>query len=261
MDRYEQLIELRKNWTPPAELAGSLPREVRLSAAGIALAVVATLMSAGAVAAFVGLEAIASRESTQRLLLEQQGVNTSAVITRLWRARDKERQPMVAYRFEYDGRAYEGQAKVSLRIWNTLAEGSPLPVRLVPSNPGLNHPSDWPGSQMPAWLPPVVAVFLAAVAALLVFLLRCQRHLLSDGRPAPAIVTRYSLADHGRKRVHYEFAQSSGARGQGKSGPMRKLPPIGSTLCVIYDPENPRRSAPYPMDLVKPAGAGGRGLR
>jgi hypothetical protein len=71
-------------------------------------------------------------------------------------------------------------------------------------------------------------------------------------------VRRYSYAHHGQKNIHYEFPLLSGGIAKGKSGPTRRLPAIGATLCVIYDRENPSRNAPYPLEMAKLANVGNR---
>jgi hypothetical protein len=51
----------------------------------------------------------------------------------------------------------------------------------------------------------------------------------------------------------YEFPLLSGAVASGKAGTSAKPPAIGSVICVIYDPESPKRNAVYPLSLVIPA--------
>jgi hypothetical protein len=85
-----------------------------------------------------------------------------------------------------------------------------------------------------------------------------------EGRPAPAIVTKYSrvyrrmrIAAQGpvgmshKNRFFYDFPLLSGAIAQGKSDPQKRTPEIGSVICVLYDPNNPKRNMPYPAGLVK----------
>jgi hypothetical protein len=96
-----------------------------------------------------------------------------------------------------------------------------------------------------------VAAFLAAVGGLFTIPLRYQGWLLAEGRPALAVVTRHAKTDKGTV-IHYEFTMLSGSQGKGRSGPSRKPLAVGATLCVFYDPDNPRRNAPYPLPLVEP---------
>jgi len=44
----------------------------------------------------------------------------------------------------------------------------------------------------------------------------------------------------------------SGVIATGKSDTSRKPPAVGTVLCVVYLPDEPRRSAPYPLALVRP---------
>ncbi len=246
----EQLEALRQEWKAPRELSRALPREVQLSVAGMLLMGLAFLLFLGAVAAYTAIQGAAIRQAQRQALMDRQGVNTEAVITRLWRRRDKERHPMVTYQFEHDGRIYEGSSGVSQRTWRQMKEGSPLAVRYVPSDPSMSQPRDWRQSGIPAWLPAAVGLGLACIGFFLVYWLGRQKRLLSDGRVAPAIVTRYSSGQHGSKYAHYEFAVGKTVA-KGTVGVSRGKPKIGDTVCVVYDPEKPRRNARYPMDLVK----------
>jgi len=257
MDRYQEMAELQRTWTPPPELV-RYEREVQLSPQGVAIAVLAGIMILGGVAAGIALETAGNRQSEEQSLLREQGKDAEATVTRLWRARDKERRPMVAYQFETEGRTYRRSVTAPLAVWKKLAAGSPLAVRFLPSDPARNHPRDWAESTMPLWLSLLVGAMLIAVGAFLVLMLRRQLALLSEGRPAPAVVTRYSYAQHGQKNLHYEFPLMSGSVAKGRSGPKstRRLPAIGATICVIYDRENPRRNAPYPLEMARLANAG-----
>jgi hypothetical protein len=99
-----------------------------------------------------------------------------------------------------------------------------------------------------------------AVCGLLIPLpLLSQRRLLANGRAALGHVTSHSAEHHGThgaklgKKFHYEFQLLSGATGKGAAGPSKNPPAIGGTICVLYDPETPRKNAPYPLSLVRPS--------
>ena len=51
--------------------------------------------------------------------------------------------------------------------------------------------------------------------------------------------------------VYYQFALPEGGVCQGRCNVGGKVMPKDSVICILYDPENPRRSAPYPLSLVK----------
>jgi hypothetical protein len=258
MDRFEEMAELQRKWTPPAELLGSVPREVRLSGGGIAAAVLAGLLILGGPTASILLERLSGRQTAEQNQLSDEGKDVEASVTRLWRSADKEHRPMVTYQFHAEGSTFRKSVTAPPRIWKSLREGEPLMVRYWPPNPTRSHPRDWVESPMPLWLSLLLGAILAAIGVGLVFILRRQLTLLSNGRPAPAVVTRYSYAQHGKKNIHYEFPLMGGSVENGKSGPRRTLPAIGATLCALYDRDNPRRNALYPLELARLANTGSR---
>ncbi len=240
---------MTENWTPPYGLGYSSLRPVQLTGSGIAMVVLAVALVLGAIAAGVGLGTTAKRQAQEHRLLSQQGVNTEAQITRVWRTGGEDQQHLVSYRFTVEERAYVARKKVPSRIWKTLRAGSSLPVRYLPSNPKVNHPTEWSDSPMPNWVPYLVFAALVGTASALAMLLRKQMWLLTEGRPAPGIVTGHRRTKDGTV-IRYEFTLLNGATAKGR-GQSRRPPAIGSQICVLYDPENPRRNAPYPLSLVK----------
>jgi hypothetical protein len=241
---------MTENWTPPDGLGYSSLRPVQLTGAGIALLVVAAALLLGAVAAGIGLRATASRQAQEHRLLREQGANTEAQITRLWRSTGKDTQHWVAYRFTVQDRAYVMRKGVPPRIWQELKAGSSLPVRFLPSNPKVNHPTGWNDTPMSPWAPYLVFVGLAAIACVCAMRLRKEMQLLTEGRPAPGIVTGQRRTKDGTV-LRYEFVLLNGATAKGRGGQSRRPPAIGSPICVLYDPENPRKNAPYPLRLVR----------
>lgn len=253
MDRWPQARERQQDQAPPPEFDSARPRWVRLTASGKALFSVGVVLLAGALLSAVLLATVAGRERTQRRLLLEQGADTEGVVIRVWRKRDDSRQPMVRYRFAAGARAYEREAKLSLRVWRGLGAGSLLPVRYLPENPALNCPRCCPPQPMPAAIPYLVAVGLATAGSLALFTIHRQRRLLEWGRPATGRVIAHEKSEHG-KMARYEFGVLSGAIKKGKTGPEKQPAPIGSLLWVVYDPEEPTRNAPYPFSLVALAG-------
>src|SRR5689334_21522762 len=112
-----ELSELRRSWTPPRELAGMGPREVRLTRTGKVLAGVAVLMFLSALAAYVGLSRVAQRQAAEREALRSASIETRAVVTRHWLADGKGDEARIAYTFEYDGQTYHGSSGAPQRIW------------------------------------------------------------------------------------------------------------------------------------------------
>jgi len=249
MSPNDDLAALQQNWKPPAELSSYGPREVRLSAGGVAVACLAALMFAGAVAAGVGLSRLAARQQRERDSLRATRGEVEAVITRHWRTGGESDTLKVAYEFQYNGQTFHGSSKAPRGIWRTLSVGSTIAVRFVPSNPELNHPAEWEVDVLPKVLPAGVAVSLALLSLLMVFVIRRESTLLSDGRPALARVTKVRRVKNGHV-LTYEFATLNGGVMKGR-GESRKSQPVGATICVIYDRENPKRNAPYPLKLVR----------
>jgi hypothetical protein len=109
---------------------------------------------------------------------------------------------------------------------------------------------------VPYWASPVVAIGLALSALARLYTLRRQWMLLSEGRGALARVTRSKKvrSRHGpRYVVYYEFRLMSGAVSSGHDTSTKSPPLDGTTICVVYDPDRPNRSARYPLALVRPA--------
>ncbi len=251
MDRYQELAELQRNWTPPAELRSLENREVRLSGRGIALAALAGILILGGVGVGIGLERTGMQQTADQLQLTEQGRDVEATVASLWKTTGKEHQPMVTYQFHAEGRTYRRSVAVPSGIWKKLTAGTVLVVRYLPADPTHSHPRDWQASQLPLWVALLVGFFVSATGVLFVYIIRRQLALLREGRAAPGVVTRHSYAGKGQRKYHYEFAIPGGALEKGKSGPTRKLPAIGAKVCVIYDPDNPPRNSPYPFEIAK----------
>lgn len=237
------------NWAPPEGLGYSSLRPVCLSAQGKALGAVGALfLVAGPVLAVV-IASQSSKRAERDALLDQQGVVTTAVVTRIWRNGGKDERHMVSYRFAAASREIDAEVSAPRRVWTGLHGGDSLAVRYVPSRPEINHPVAWKSSRAPGWLGWVIAPIIILPSLLLWSLIRRQWLLLAEGRPAPGIITRLKRSDK-QMVAEYEFRVLSGALMKGRSGTGRP-PAIGSQVCVLYHPDNPRRNALYPMPFVK----------
>lgn len=239
----------------PAFLQHGVPRDVRFTAGGRALYIAAVAMLVASVAAGVVLNARGVQEADERRLLTESGVRADAVVLRLWRASGEQKQPWVAYRFTVGERGYGGQAKISLTKWRGLQVGAVLPIRYVPERLDLNAPADTERRALPLWVPFLAATPLALGGLTILFVIRADRQLLANGRPAAAVVTQHHKhsSSHGgtHRSMTYEFRVLSGAAATGKSSTSKNAPAIGSVIYVVYDPERPRRNKPYPFQLVR----------
>jgi hypothetical protein len=248
--------EITHNWNPPESLGYSSLRPVRLARGGIAIATIAVVVTIGGMVLGAVIGEKSRRQAVERDLLRDQGLVTEATVLRVWRSGGEDSEHRVRYSFEVRGREILASHSAPSAIWRTLEEGSRLPVRYVPANPAINHPTAWNPGVVPWFIALLVPLMFLGMAGLMTFLIRGQWRLLSEGRPAPGIVTGYRKSDKAVS-VLYEFRLLNGAtrKGRGTAGGRRKtLPPIGSVVCVLYDPENPRRNGLYPFPFVRLVG-------
>ena len=243
----------------PRELDTSRPRAVRLTAGGRMLAALAVTLFVASVGAGIGMSRVADRQVREQRIFADEGIDTHGEVVRLWRGSGKDQSRWVSYRYAVAGRTYESRTEIGSSKWKALRVGATVPVRYVRSDPAWSFPAGVQPNVMPAWLPFVVAGILAIAGGLALVLIDRQRRLLMGGRAAPATVTRHALqrTRHGGRQpsITYTFQLLSGATAEGTSGPSTKVPAIGSVICVLYDPDRPGRSAPYPLPLVRPAGS------
>ena len=255
MEPRADLVELQRTFAPPAGLNRSRPREVRLTANGVALLIAAVVLFAGAVAAFALLSREAVQQANVRRDLAEHGVDAVAEVTRLWRSTGDSHQPWVAYRWTAGGRTLGGELKVRLATWNSLHVGSPLAIRYNPSDPRHSVLAGTEPQALPLGVAYLASALLVVGGLGCILLLRQQRQLLRDGRAAPAIVVKRAKhqTQHGGSvvTINYEFPLLSGATARGRTQMGRNAPAVGAVLCIVYDTDRPRRSTPYPMKLVR----------
>jgi Protein of unknown function (DUF3592) len=254
MDVRLPLAELRRTFVLPPPLTNSRPRDVRLTAAGRSLVVVAVLLFVAAIGAFIGLSQLAIRQADAGRALVERGVTATGEVTRLWSSGDDRRR--VNYRFIVEGRSYEGHVRVPDERRRSLQVGSALAVRYVPTDPGINDLGGIPRTGVPVILPYVVAVALVVAGGLCLFAIHRQRRLLSEGRAAPGLVTGHNRhrTSHGstHSSMTYDFPLLSGGVASGTGRTSKAPPVVGSVICVVYDPESPDRNKLYPLSLVTP---------
>jgi hypothetical protein len=239
------------SWQAPDGLGYSGMRPVRLKAAGYFLVSMAAIFLVASLVLGTYLWNKSQREQADRQKLESEGARVEATIERLWRSGDKENTPLMSYRFEVDGRVVRGSTPVPRERWRRFRPGDPVAVRYLASNPAINHPADWRMGVTPAFVAFLVPAMFIGFAVLMGVMVSRQSRLLSEGRPAPGIVVKTRKADK-QMVVSYEFRLLSGAVRKGHSSAnKRSVPAVGSVICVIYDPDNPRRNAVYPFSLVE----------
>lgn len=238
---------------PPA-LERSAPRDVGLTAGGRALMLMAWLLAAAALAAGVALHLESRRQSEAALDFDQRSVTASAVVDRLWRKTGDEDKPaFAAFHFDANGARINGESRLPLRQWRRLSAGSTVPLSYLPDNPRRFVLAGQRRSRMPLAVPYLVSSALAVLALICGAAVRQQRTLLSEGRPASAVVTavRKHKDSHGsaHQEMAYEFRVLAGTIAKGKAS-AGKGTKVGATISVVYDPERPTRNRPYPFSLV-----------
>ncbi len=239
----------------PPRIGESLPRAIELSGGGRALATAAALLFVGSIVGGAWMTRVANTQAANRSALLSRGVTTTGLVARLWSDGDDRRR--VRYQVVLDGRRYERESHVTNEQRRTLTVGAPIDVRYLPNNPAVNDLAGSTRSGIPIAVPYLLGGGLVILGLLCVAALNREQQLLSEGRLAPATVTgtktRHSSHGGTHRSVRYEFKLLSGAMARGRAPASGKLPAIGSTIYVIYDPERPGRSATYPLSLVRPA--------
>jgi hypothetical protein len=238
------------NWEPPDGLGYSSLRPVRLSGQGMVLAVMSIVFLLGGPAFGIFINPEIQRNKQRDRVLSEQGADATATIMRVWRDGGKNDTHMVSYRFTVDGRDIEGKSSMHRSAWVNLREGDSLAIRYVPTSPGINHPASGTSGAAPDWLPWLMVGVFVWPPFLFWAMIRRQSRLLSEGRPAPATVTKVR---HAKQVIaYYEFALLSGQVMKGRSQVNRRsaVQP-GAQACALYLPDNPRRNALYPLELVK----------
>jgi hypothetical protein len=240
---------------PPVELRRSRPRDVQLSAGGVFVTTLGALLFVGAVVVVIVLSRVSASQIREQRLLETTGVTTTARVTRLWRGSDDHKTPWVAYVYDAEGRTFDGRSKLRLFDWQSLRTGDSLDVRYVPGDPASHAALHEQADVVPSWLPAVAGVFLAACGLGCFMAVQMQRRLLSDGRIARATVTKITKrhTSHGGtyRSVSFTFPLLSGTTVAAKASTSRRAPDVGASVWVVYDPDNPKRNAMYPLQLVK----------
>lgn len=236
----------------PAELTRSAPRDVALTTGGRAVVVVAWLLAAAALVAGFALHRESQRQSQAALDFDQRSVTGDAVVDRLWRQTGGEDKPaFAAFHFDAGGTRIDGESRLPLRQWRRLSTGSTVPLRYLPDNPRRFVLAGQRPGGIPFAVPYVVSSILSAIALACFAAVQWQRRLLSEGRPAPAVVTavRKHKGSHGttHRQISYEFPLLAGTIATGKAAAVAE---VGARISVVYDPERPTRNRPYPFSLV-----------
>jgi Protein of unknown function (DUF3592) len=167
---------------------------------------------------------------------------------------------VVSFDYAVDGRSFERSAFIASEHWQSLQVGSPLTICYLPSDPSKAYPDTDPPSSQSHWptslpMAGMILLFMLSFAAIFLSAILPQRRLLARGFPARGVITRCKEGSKGRSSgyyLNYDFPLQDGPSCQGKefSGSQQAE---GASVTVLYDPNNPRRNALYPLESVRMA--------
>lgn len=125
-----------------------------------------------------------------------------------------------------------------------MKAGGPIRIRYFAGDPAINHPADWEPSAETGWTGLALPGVMVLLAGGILFALRRQRGLVSEGSAAPAVITGVSWMKSGWN-AEYEFRPAQGVALKGTLS-LGAKPEIGSTVTILYDPAKPSRKTQYP---------------
>jgi hypothetical protein len=232
-----------------------VPRDVRLTGGGLAVAAVAIAIAIGALVAVIFMSIAYARTSDERMLREREAVAGEAEVVQVVERRGESQRRDVTYRYDVDGRTYTGQTRLHKGDRREMAQGTGVPIAYVASQPAKSWMVGYGSAGFPVWMIPLTALSLLATAAAVSRGLRRQWILLSEGRPARARVTGLKEVHNDERRayrVSYEFQTLSGATQTSRCEVGKAPPPIGAVIPIVYHRDKPAWSAAYPLQLVRP---------
>jgi hypothetical protein len=242
-------VSFPENWTAPRELTRALPRETSMTGRAIAVVIMGGLFLLGSVPLFIFFRGENVRQTARAEALRTQSLQATGEIVRLWHSDNKEHTPMVTYAFTANGIRLQGDSSVPEKLWEGIRKAGFMPIRYLPSDPSINHPLAWEPSIEPAWVPFTLPVLLAGVAIGLLIHVRRQGQVAAEGVPAVGVVNR-CFRVKGGWAVRYQFRMKDGAIARGSSQAGHRLE-VGSAICVLYLPPNPRRNQMYPLRFYR----------
>jgi hypothetical protein len=238
----------------PAELLGSVPRDVRLTAGGIALASLSIAVGIGALVAGIVMSIVYARSGDERRIREQGSVAVDAEVVQVAVRRGEGPRRVVTYRFDADDRSQTGRTTLRKSDRRVLKQGDPVRIGYLLSRPDESWMIGYEPTGFPLVLIPLTVLSLLATSILLFWNVRRQWTLLSEGRVARARVTATKKVHSDKRRtfrVSYEFQTLSGATQQSRCE-VGKAPAIGAIVPIVYHRDQPEWSAMYPLKLVRP---------
>ena len=243
--------------TLPRELARTAPRPVRLNSSGWAVLIGAVLLLAGGVIGGGWLFVVAEASRQESAGLTDRGMLAQATVAEVRRTRGKDSRTRLTYIYTAGGEQRQGtvQLRKSDPLARTATEGMRVPVRYLPSDPNESWMRGYSPEAIPFWVVLAAPVLPVAAGVGLLLYLRRELALLENGRAVLArVVSVHRLRGRSQptQRVEIEWELLSGrkARQRFDVSSVGTLQP-GSRLPVVYDAENPKQFARYPMAVTR----------
>jgi hypothetical protein len=225
----------------------AIPRKVRLDADIGATTLFFGLLLLGAGAVWFSMASyFAIRTEQRQSALNRDGHETIATITEIFHGRSS---TDVHYRFRWAGVGYQGAADFKEDRRFDLHPGDQIPILVLPSDPSINHPSNWAWWSLRSDVVPHIFMLIFPAGGLVVLLsLSKARRLARSGWVTEGKVI--ACAPKGKRfRVDYEFSVDQ-ALFDGANENSDECE-TGSKIRVIYMRSNPKRNDTYPLALFR----------
>ncbi|MGA2278628.1 MAG: hypothetical protein ABSG00_13600 [Terracidiphilus sp.] len=227
----------------PLELLSRPPRKIQKSPNSAFKMIVFIVANGLIVIGCFCLCKVVEHQTRIRTALRQEGVEALGEITQLEHI--NKGQDEVKYTFTVNGEAVYGRAAVPSELMRSLRESKFLKIRYIPSNPNINHPTAWEESFSSFWITIYLVIVFEMCCSLYIIYAYKKRQLISQGKPVIGFVKGCAPA-YRSFSVRYEFRTEAGDSVIG-SGYSKNRHEIGTTIWVLYMPQNPGRNLPYPV--------------
>lgn len=227
----------------PSELIGPTPRRVHVIGTGARNGIVGLALFAYVAIFSVWTCASAAKQIRQRTALRRDGRVVVGAVAKL-REGDSALGPNISYTFPIRGTAFSGWARMPDDLIGTLHQSDHILVRFLPADPAINHPDGWEWSLLFDAKGIYLLGSFSILGSIILAILYAEREFVREGNPTVGTVTSCKRKDR-LFFLEYDFSKADGTSIKG-SGYSRSPWEIGSNICVLYLPQNPRRSRPYP---------------
>ena len=146
--------------------------------------------------------------------------------------------------------AYTGKSAVPSDIWNGLHRYDSLPIRYLPANPSINHPSAWKDSPYSSFRGLIFPAFLALFGLMFVRKFPSQRRLAMEGIAIRGSITEcWGPGRSGGFGLKYTFRNARSGETESGSCSYDSSRKVGSDVWLLYLSSDPRRSEVYPFGI------------